>query len=240
MALADIPISWYRSYQLIGMYMQQPEHESKIRLLDATLKVVRTKGYAATRIEDICAEAGVTKGSFFHHFTSKEDIGLAAAARWDSFTNDFFANAPYHQLQDPLDRLLAYVDFRKAILTGDLPDFTCFAGTVVEEAYRTHPDVSGACGRNILAHAKTLEADIDAAMRKYPVHGKWTAESLALHMQAVIQGGFVLAKATGSAATAARTLEHLRRYLEQTFSRPAGGRRRQPTRAKAITKGAPV
>jgi TetR/AcrR family transcriptional repressor of nem operon len=209
---------------------QQPEHESKTKLLNAAFKVIRTKGYAAARIEDICAEAGVTKGSFFHHFTSKEDLGLAAAAHWDAFTTDFFANAPYHQPADPLDRLLAYVDFRKAILTGDLPDFTCFAGTVVEEAYRTHPDVSGACGRNILAHANTLEADIDAAMRKYRVRGESTAESLALHIQAVIQGGFVLAKATGCAATAAQTLEHLRRYLEQTFSRPARGRRPQETR----------
>jgi TetR/AcrR family transcriptional regulator, transcriptional repressor for nem operon len=211
--------------------MQQPENESKTKLLDAALKVVRTKGYAATRIEDLCAEAGVTKGSFFHHFRSKEDLGLAAAAHWDTFTTHFFASAPYHQPGDPLDRLLAYVDFRKAILTGDLPDFTCFAGTVVEEAYRTHPDVSAACARNILAHAKTLEADVDAAMRKYRVRGEWTAESLALHIQAVIQGGFVLAKATGSAATAARTLEHLHYYLEQTFSRPAYARRRQTTKA---------
>lgn len=221
--------------------MQQLEHESKTKLLDAALKVVRTKGYAAARIEDICAAAGVTKGSFFHHFTSKEDLGLAAAAHWESFTTDFFGNAPYHQPGDPLERLLAYVDFRKAILIGDLPDFTCFAGTVVQEAYRTHPDVSGACGRNILAHAKTLEADIDAAMRKYPVHGKWTAESLALHIQAVVQGGFVLAKATGSAAPAAQALEHLRRYLEQTFSRPTSARR--PSRAKSTTamaKGARV
>lgn len=204
--------------------MQQIEHAAKTKLLDAALKVVRTKGYAAARIEDICTEAGVTKGSFFHHFTSKEDLGLAATAHWDAFTTNFFANAPYHQPGDPLDRLLAYVDFRKAILTGDLPDFTCFAGTVVQEAYRTHPDVSGACARNILAHAKTLEADIDAAVRKYRVRGKWTAESLALHIQAVIHGGFVLAKATGNAATAAQALDHLRQYLEQMFSRPPRGR----------------
>jgi TetR/AcrR family transcriptional repressor of nem operon len=215
----------------MDMDTHQPEHESKTKLLNAALKVVRTKGYAATRIEDVCAEAGVTKGSFFHHFASKDDLGLAAAAHWDAFTTDFFANAPYHQPEDPLDRLLAYVDFRKAILTGDLPDFTCFAGTVVEEAYRTHPDVSAVCGRNIVAHAKTLEADIEAAMRKYRVRGRWTAESLALHIQAVIQGGFVLAKATGSAATAARTLEHLRGHLEQTFSRPADTRRRQSTKS---------
>ena len=97
--------------------MQQ--HDSRTRLLDATLKVVRAKGYAATRVEDVCAEAHVTKGSFFHHFKSKDDLALAAAAHWGEQASQYFAAAPYHGLADPLDRLLAYVDFRKAALTGE-------------------------------------------------------------------------------------------------------------------------
>jgi TetR/AcrR family transcriptional regulator, transcriptional repressor for nem operon len=195
--------------------MQQ--HESKTKLLDATLKVVRAKGYSATRIEDVCAEAGLTKGSFFHHFKSKEALGLAAAAHWDAGATALFAAAPYHDPSDPLERLIAYVDFRKAILTGELPNFTCFAGMIIQEAYLTHPDVSAACANNVSSHAKTLEVDIRAAMRRYAVSGEMTAESLALHVVAVIQGGFILAKASGSAAAAAETLDHLRRYLELLF-----------------------
>lgn len=202
----------------------QVPHESRLKLLDATLKVVRTKGYSATRVEDVCAEARLTKGSFFHHFKSKEDLALAAVAHWDALTVRTFASAPYHNVADPLSRLIAYVEFRKAILTGDLPDFTCFAGTIVQEAYRTHPDVSGACARNIAAHARTLEADIRAAMRDHGIRGTWTPESLARHILAVIHGGFILAKAQGSAAVAAETLDHLRRYIELLFGR--SGKRR--------------
>ncbi len=66
--------------------MMQHKHEFKTKLLDATLKVVRAKGYTATRIEDVCAEAGLTKGSFFHHFKSKEDLALSAVAHWDATT----------------------------------------------------------------------------------------------------------------------------------------------------------
>lgn len=197
----------------------QRQHESKTKLLDATLKVVRTKGYSATRIEDICAEAALTKGSFFHHFKSKEDLALAAVAHWDDHASQLFAAASYHEVADPLSRLIAYVEFRKAILVGDLPDFTCFAGTIIQEAYRTHPDVSAACERNISDHAKTLEADIRAAMREHGVQGTWTPQSLALHIQAVIQGGFILAKAKGGAAVAAEGLDHLRWYLELLFAR---------------------
>jgi TetR/AcrR family transcriptional repressor of nem operon len=202
----------------------QVPHESKVRLLVATLKVVRVKGYSATRIEDVCAEAGLTKGSFFHHFKSKEDLAMAAVAQWDLHATQFHAAAPYHDAPDPLTRLIAYIEFRKASLTGDLPDFTCFAGTIVQEAYRTHPSVSAACGRSIIDHAKSLEADIRAAMRERGIRGTWTPESLALYTQAVIQGGFILAKATGSAGVAAESLDHLRRYFELLFGH-AGKRR---------------
>jgi TetR/AcrR family transcriptional regulator, transcriptional repressor for nem operon len=211
----------------MGMFMQH-QHESKTKLLDATLKVVRAKGYSATRIEDVCAEAGLTKGSFFHHFKSKEDLALAAVAHWDACASQIFAAAPYHDAADPLSRLISYVEFRKAILTGDLPDFTCFAGTIVQETYQTHPDVSAACERNISGHAKTLVADIRAAMRDHGVRGTWTPESLALHIQAVVQGGFILAKAKGSAAVAAESLNHLRRYLELLFGRRGQRRTNRP------------
>lgn len=208
--------------------MAHAPHESKMKLLEATLKVVRTKGYSATRIEDVCAEAGLTKGSFFHHFKSKEDLALAAAAHWDALSLETFAAAPYHGAADPVSRLIAYVEFRKAILTGDLPDFTCFAGTIIQEAYRTHPDVSAACARSITGQAKALEADIREAMRAHSIRGPWTAESLALHILAVIHGGFILAKAHESAEVAAESLDHLGRYIELLFGQE---RKRQSGRA---------
>lgn len=202
--------------------MSDAAHPSRIRLLDATLKVVRSKGYAATRIEDVCAEAGVTKGSFFHHFKSKDDLALSAAAYWDAHVRSFFAAAPYHDAATPLDRLLAYVDFRKALLSGDMADYTCFSGTVIQEAWRTQPALRDACAAAVSDHARTLLADIAVAMRRHGIAGGWTAESLALHMQGVIQGAFILAKARGSAAAAAQSLDHLRRYLELLFGGRAG------------------
>jgi TetR/AcrR family transcriptional repressor of nem operon len=211
--------------------IMQTQHESKTKLLDATLKVVRAKGYSATRIEDVCAEAGLTKGSFFHHFKSKEDLALSAIAHWDATTSAFFATAPYHDATDPLSRVVAYIEFRKAILTGDLPDFTCFLGTIVQETYQTHPEVSVAAAGSISGHARTLEADIRAAMRERGAPGGWTPESLALHTQAVIQGSFILAKAKGSAAAAAESLDHLRRYIELLFQAPGksgSGRKDRP------------
>ena len=195
-------------------------HESKTRFLDAALYVIRAKGYSATRIEDICEAAGLTKGSFFHHFDSKEGLALAAADYWIEGSGALFASAPYRDHADPLDRLLAYVDFRKALLSGELPDFTCLAGTMVQEVYDTHPALREACNRSICEHAATLVPDIEQAKRQHGIEAEWTAESLALYMQATIQGAFILAKAQHGVAIARQCIDHLRRYLELLFNQP--------------------
>jgi TetR/AcrR family transcriptional repressor of nem operon len=112
------------------------------------------------------------------------------------------------------------VDFRKALLSGELPDFTCLAGTMVQEIYDTHPALREACSRVITGHAAILVPDIEAAMRARDMHPEWTAESLALYTQATIQGAFVLAKAKYSSEVAAACIEHLRRYIELLFHQP--------------------
>jgi TetR/AcrR family transcriptional repressor of nem operon len=195
------------------------QHESKTKLLDAALRVIRAKGYTATRIEDVCEAAGLTKGSFFHHFKSKEELALAAAEHWGVLTGGLFRSAPYNALPDPVDRLLAYVDFRKAILQGTLPEFTCLVGTMVQEVYETHPSIREACDKSIREHVAMLELEITKATHIYRINADWTEESLALYMQAVIQGAFILAKAEGGPEVASSCLDHLRRYLEVLFNR---------------------
>ena len=199
------------------MTVATARHQSKARFLQAALRVIRVKGYGATRVEDVCDAAGLTKGSFFHHFDSKEELALAAADYWIEGTDALFASAQYHAPADPLERLLAYIDFRKALLTGELPEFTCLAGTMVQEIYETHPAIREACNLSISSHAETLEPDIAEAMRKYGATGEWTARSLAMHIQAVLQGSFILAKAKGGPAVAAECVDHLRRYIEMLF-----------------------
>jgi TetR/AcrR family transcriptional repressor of nem operon len=188
------------------------------KILGSALAVIRTKGYAATSVDDLCAAAGVTKGAFFHHFKSKEDLAVAAAEFWGETTSAFFAAAPYHALPDPLQRLLGYIDFRKAILVGDIPDFTCLAGTMVQETYETNPAIRNACARAITDHAANVETDIAAALDARGMRPDWSAKGLALHTQAVLQGAFILAKANGGAQVAAESVEHLRRYVEQLFN----------------------
>jgi TetR/AcrR family transcriptional repressor of nem operon len=200
----------------------------KTKLLDAAVGVIRAKGYSAATVDDICQRAGVTKGGFFHHFASKEDLAISTAGHFASMADGLFSTAPYRRLPDPLDRLLGYVDFRKAILQGELPEYTCLLGTMVQEAYDTHPAIREACNRCLSDHAAMLEADIAQAMQNYGIASgnsvSWTAQSLALYTQAVIQGSFILAKAKHGPEVAAACLDHLRLYLVMLFIQPAARR----------------
>jgi TetR/AcrR family transcriptional repressor of nem operon len=169
-------------------------------------------------VDDLCSTTDVTKGAFFHHFKSKEELAVAAADYWSEMTGELFAKAPYHNHADPLDRVLGYIDFRKQILKGAVPEFTCLVGTMVQEAYDSAPAIRDACERSISSHVAMVEADIAEAMAKHRIVAPWTAASLALFMQAVLQGSFILAKATGGPEAAADSIDHLRRYVEFLFA----------------------
>ena len=197
------------------------------KLIDAAVAAIREQGYAATSVDDLCAMVGATKGAFFHHFKSKEALAIAATEYWTERSSTLFEGAPYHAHSDPLDRVLSYLDFRKALLAGTLAELSCLAGTMVQEVYASHPDIARACEACICGHAAALEIDIAAAMKRYRIRARWTAASLALHTQAVLQGAFILAKATGDADVASASIGHLRRYIELLFKKERRTRRKE-------------
>lgn len=195
---------------------------AKEKLLEAAVQLVRGNGFAATSVDQLCAHAGVTKGAFFHHFASKEALGVAAADYWSQCTAAFFAEAPFHHHADPVDRVLGYIDLRLALIGGPAESFSCVAGTMVQEAFRSSAAIRIACEASIMDNARALEADIAEAMIQRGVTGT-TAESLSRHVQVVIQGAFVLAKTQEESAApdmARDALRHLRRYFEFLFRVP--------------------
>src|SRR5271154_2535221 len=115
------------------MNSQEPASKpetARNRLLNAALRIIREKGYHATSGDELCVAAGVTKGAFFHHFRSKEDLAVAAAEHWSMTSGGLFAGAPYHGFADPLDRVMGYLDFRAALIAGTTAEFTCLVGTM--------------------------------------------------------------------------------------------------------------
>ena len=211
----------------------ETHHESKLRLIAASTDVIRAKGYAATTVDDICHEAGVTKGSFFHHFKSKDDLAVAAATAFGEGSDELFAAASFRKLDDPLERLFGYLEFRAELLRGELPDYTCLLGTLVQETYATHPEIRAACDRGLSSHIAALTRDVEAARKLYAPKATWSAEGVAYFIQAALQGGFIFAKAKQGSSVVRNSLDHLRRYLGVLFGQSARRFDRPRVRSRA-------
>jgi TetR/AcrR family transcriptional regulator, transcriptional repressor for nem operon len=194
----------------------KPE-SARIKLLNAALSVIRAKGYSATSVDELCAAASVSKGSFFHNFPSKEALGVEAVKYWSDTTGLLFEAAPYHKHTDPLERVLGYIDFRSSLIGGPVEAFTCLVGTMVQEVYKSSDAIRAACDASISGHAQTLESDISLALAARGITSM-TAQSLALHTQAVLQGAFILAKARSGPDAARESVAHLKRYFEMLFN----------------------
>lgn len=192
---------------------------ARAKLIAAAHATVRRKGYAATSVDEICTAAGVTKGAFFHHFESKDALAVAAAEGWTERARPMFEMPPHTRLEDPLDRLLGHIDFRLSMLDGPTEDYTCFVGTMVQEAYATSDRIRAACEASINAYCEALAPDIQATIDLYSAPEDVTAIGLAQHIQSVLQGSFVLAKTTNDPAIARESVTHLKRYVRMLFGR---------------------
>jgi len=197
--------------------------ETRQRILVAAMQQIRTRGYSATRVDDICAAAGITKGAFFHHFSSKEDMATAAAQFFSDYADEAFSSAPYQTIADPAQKFLGYLDFRRSLLRGETPDYTCLLGTMVQEAHIDHPALTAACHTYIWHHAKTLRPMIQAALEarsRRPGQDTSLADesmNLALFSQATLQGAFILAKASSSPTPAITAVDYLRDFFCDRF-----------------------
>lgn len=196
-----------------------PRGGARGALIAAAHQLVKRQGYAATSVDDICRAAGVTKGAFFHHFASKEALAVAAAEGWTARAAPLFDLPPYARLADPLDRVLGHIDFRASLIAGAAEDYTCFVGTMVQEAHASSEPIRAASDASITAYATRLADDIAAAIAEHGTAAPVDAIDLAYHVQAVLQGAFVIAKAKGDPAAARASVAHLKRYVAMLFGR---------------------
>src|SRR5260370_9482681 len=164
------------------MRTAQTESLTKQKLLDAAQELMMTKGYTATSVDDVCTAAGLTKGSFFHYFDGKEDLGRVVAQRFYDGMRERFQSAPFLRKQDPLERVIGYVDFLIAHPRKPMVAKGCLLGTFVQELSETRPKIRSVCAACFDDQVAFLKQEIDAAKAKYMPRARWSAQSLADHL----------------------------------------------------------
>ena len=85
---------------------RQPD--SKERLLRTASELILMNGYSATSVDSICEACGIKKGSFYHHFESKEQLAAEALDRdWEHFKQ--VLDQAFSPSRSPLDRIRAFL-----------------------------------------------------------------------------------------------------------------------------------
>jgi TetR/AcrR family transcriptional repressor of nem operon len=186
---------------------------ARTRLLDAGQRLMLRRGFAATSVDDVCAEAGVTKGSFFHHFASKDEFGRSLLGHYWTTTQQMLQGAPFAALEDPLARLHGYLDLFVALAHDPQVEKSCLFGNLSQELALTDADFRAECAAGFSRWAAQIAADLGEAKRAYAPRSDFDPTSVAEYFIAIYEGSLVLAKANGDAGVLAANVEHFRNYL---------------------------
>lgn len=170
-----------------------PNHRDA--LLDAAQSLILSKGFPATRVDEVCAAAKVTKGSFYHHFKSKDDLAAALIDHYFDHLTQTLCTGAWQDRSDPVERLLGFLDHAIKVLRGPLLRNGCLLGSFALDLSETHPDIRIEIENRFDQLAGVLEPTVRAALKQQGVTGFVSAGALARQFVSVLQGSIVLAKA---------------------------------------------
>lgn len=191
--------------------------DTKQKLLDSAMKLMIGKGFKATTVDEICAEAGLTKGSFFHYFEGKEDLAKATVKHFHQFQQCMFDGAEFRSLADPLERVFGRLEFVACFARNPQIPKSCLIGNLVQEIAGTHDDIRRVCESSLDAAGADFERDVAAAKLKHAPKADFDPASVARLFLTVIQGSMIMAKASQNPAVFEDNVAHLRRYIESLF-----------------------
>jgi TetR/AcrR family transcriptional regulator, transcriptional repressor for nem operon len=188
--------------------------------VDTREKLVRTAevlmlrdGYSATRVDDVIRKAGLSKGSFYHFFASKEALGLAALEHYYADRVGRLAAGTYAAEADPLRRARGFLQ-HAADVAADLWETGCLLASFAADAAGSSRVIANAL-RKRTNELRDLLAEL---LRPYATP-EITAGELADRMLICIEGSVVLARIYGDPA-------YLRRGLDQFRGDLVDGRHR--------------
>jgi TetR/AcrR family transcriptional repressor of nem operon len=190
------------------------------RILDAAERLVLEKGFGGTSLDEVIAAAGATKGGFFHHFASKQELARALVERYVAIDmqllDDLLARAE-EESDDPLDQLLRFVSLQDVTdeLAGETPGCLyasfCYEQELVDESTR------GLIEEAVLAWRTKTRAKLEEVVQRYPPRVPVDLDALADQGLAVYEGSFILSRALEQPELLRGQLAHFRTYLELLF-----------------------
>jgi len=190
--------------------------------MDVAQNAILTKGFDATSIEEIVANAEITKSGFFYHFKDKNALALALIERHieveDRLFDDLFKRAA-ELSDDPLQTMLIGLKLL-AELIGDMPGGHpgCIVATAVYQDRLFDRRVKEANRRAVLGWRARFRAMFEDIAKVYPMNDDVELDALADMVSAIIEGGLVMARALNAPAATPQQLLMMRSYVKLLFT----------------------
>ena len=197
------------------MVKKQKNH--RISILDAAQGSVLSKGFAATRIDEVCSIARVTKGSFYHHFESKDALAEALIDHYFQEVARAFSSGAWKLEKDPKVRLIGFLTNAVKVAGGPLLQRGCLLGSFALDLSQTHPNIQSEVDTRFGALSQLLKPLIQDATDKKITPKPPSAMLLAQQFVAVLQGAVILAKSSGDQSKAAMSVRCYKKMLEATL-----------------------
>ncbi len=183
-------------------------------IIAAAKRLMQIKGYNGTSLDDILRESGVGKGSFYHYFRSKEDLGYAIL---DEIVGSFLARTlepcfadpaghPLSQIRCFLDRIVAWQ--REIRCVGGCP-----LGNLASELSDVHEGFRARLAGVFAAWRRRLTQALEEARRRGDVGPECQAEAVAGFVVAALEGAILLGKVSKDVTLLDTCVAELKRYL---------------------------
>jgi len=195
---------------------------TKRRILDVAQDLVLDRGFSGTTVDAVIDAAGISKGAFFHHFSSKNALGRSMLERYaaaDAEILETFMAKAEESSGDPAEQLVAFVRAFEEASDEMFSQPGCLFVSFVYEKMRDSREAHQVIRGNIELWRKRLGDKLTQAFSARSITGT-DPDSLADLMFTVFEGSFILARATGDPGDVRRQLGHYRRYLELVLQLP--------------------
>lgn len=200
-----------------SMTRERDPAATRQRLIDATVRLMLQQGFSATSVDQICTEAGMTKGGFFHHFENKEALGLAAIDWWGRMGTALYAEAWKDDSIDPLDQLHRLFEIMSGFTLRSEEACVCMVGMMSQEMSATNPAFQAACARELNLWTENVAKLLTAAKKKHKPKTKFDAVQVAWFLNSLWQGSMLIGKTCRSQELIRHNIKLARSFVDGLF-----------------------
>lgn len=191
------------------------------RLLDIAEAGVLAKGFGATSIDEIIAEAGITKSGFFYHFRDKNELARGLLSRYrgrlEQLLAEIFGRAA-ELSDDPLQRLLIGLTLfaeHMAAMPGGHPG--CLVATMSYQDQLFNREVRSLVTSIVEGWNAFFRLMIEDIVAVYPPRDPVDPGRLARNIACAIDGGIIMGKSLGDPTVLPEQLLMARNYVKMLF-----------------------